>query len=42
MKIIWSDFALKSFIDIYKYYKEVAGINVAVKKTLYILLLGNN
>jgi plasmid stabilization system protein ParE len=31
MKIIWSDFALNSLIDIYKYYKEVAGINVAVK-----------
>jgi toxin ParE1/3/4 len=29
MKVIWSDFATDSLHDIYKYYKEAAGENVA-------------
>lgn len=31
MKIIWSNFAEDSLINIYNYYREVAGINVARK-----------
>jgi plasmid stabilization system protein ParE len=29
MRVIWSDFASTSLYDIYKYYKEAAGKNVA-------------
>jgi len=29
MRIIWSDFAINSLYDIYKYFKEAAGENVA-------------
>jgi toxin ParE1/3/4 len=29
MRVIWSDFATSSLYDIYKYYKEAAGENVA-------------
>jgi plasmid stabilization system protein ParE len=31
MKIIWTDFASNTLAEIYKYYKEVAGENVARK-----------
>lgn len=31
MKIIWTDFATDSLIEIYKYYKEVASKDVAQK-----------
>lgn len=31
MKILWTDFASNTLADIYKYYKEVAGENVARK-----------
>jgi toxin ParE1/3/4 len=31
MKVIWSDFASDILIDIYKYYKEVAGTTIAKK-----------
>ncbi len=31
MKIIWTDFASETLREIYKYYKEVAGENVARK-----------
>jgi len=31
MKIIWTDFASNTLSEIYKYYKEVAGENVAKK-----------
>ena len=31
MKVIWSDFASDILIDIYKYYKKVAGIAIARK-----------
>ena len=31
MKIIWSGFASDSLAKVYKYYKENAGINVALK-----------
>ena len=31
MKVIWSDFAIDFLYNIYKYYKEVAGENVAPK-----------
>jgi plasmid stabilization system protein ParE len=31
VKVIWSDFASKMLVDIFKYYKEAAGENVARK-----------
>lgn len=31
MKIIWSDFATETLIEIYQYYRDVAGYNVARK-----------
>jgi plasmid stabilization system protein ParE len=31
MKIIWTDFASNSLIEIFKYYKEAASINVAFR-----------
>jgi toxin ParE1/3/4 len=31
MKIIWADFASNTLAEIYKYYKEVAGENIARK-----------
>ena len=31
MKIIWSDFASKTLLEIYRYYKEAANKDVAVK-----------
>jgi plasmid stabilization system protein ParE len=31
MKIIWTDFASNTLAEIYKYYKDVAGENVAIK-----------
>jgi len=31
MKIIWSDFASQTLMDIFKYHKKVAGNNIAKK-----------
>jgi len=31
MKIIWSDFASRTLIGIYKYYKDVANKDIAIK-----------
>jgi plasmid stabilization system protein ParE len=31
MKILWSEFASDTLSDIYKYYKEIAGKNLAIK-----------
>jgi plasmid stabilization system protein ParE len=38
MRVIWSDFATSSLYDIYKYYKEAAGENVAnrIKSRIFI------
>jgi toxin ParE1/3/4 len=38
MKIIWSDFASNSLFEIYKFYKEVAGENVAQRIKLKIFI----
>jgi len=38
MKIIWTDFASETLKEIYKYYKEVAGENVARKIKTNIFL----
>jgi len=29
MRVVWSDYAINSLYDIYKYFKEAAGENVA-------------
>ncbi len=36
MKVIWTDFATDSLFEIYKFYKEAAGINVARRIKLNI------
>jgi plasmid stabilization system protein ParE len=39
MRVIWSDFATSNLYDIYKYYKETAGENVARELNPEYLLL---
>ena len=36
MKVIWTDFAANSLLEIYKYYKDVANENVAQRIKLRI------
>jgi len=42
MKIIWSDFGLTTLIEIYKYYKDVANKDIAIKSRIVFFLRPNN